>query len=178
MSELQAKHIVDAYDAYTAEPWKEQSQVYLKVEADAVIAELEQKLQDQCVSCPVKMQEDDVVAELNKEIERLKKSSSCTFSDDCLRVRQLKREIKFTHSNCKWGAGDACARLSGERLAIIEANIKLEKELRHQKYRRCLNAASYWIAVSYQCVDTNHRQRAERHHRKWLELAIKFEKWR
>lgn len=42
MTKLQAMHIVDAYDAYTAEPWEEQSQVYLKVEADQAIADLEE----------------------------------------------------------------------------------------------------------------------------------------
>ena len=47
--------------------------VYLKEDVDAVIAGLKQKLQDQCISCPVKMQEDDVVSELKAENERLKK---------------------------------------------------------------------------------------------------------
>ena len=37
-------------------------------------AELKQKLQDQCISCPVKMQEDDVVAEKDDEIRRLKRA--------------------------------------------------------------------------------------------------------
>ena len=32
-------------------------------------AELKQKLQDQCISCPVKMQEDDVVADLKRKLE-------------------------------------------------------------------------------------------------------------
>lgn len=49
--------------------------VYLKEDVDAVIAELKQKLQDQCISCPVKMQEDDVIADLEerhkKEVEQL-----------------------------------------------------------------------------------------------------------
>lgn len=49
-----------------------------------------------------------------------------------------------------------------------------ETQLRHHKYKRCLDAARYWVAVSYQCIDDKHRQRAERHHRKWLELANKF----
>jgi len=49
-----------------------------------------------------------------------------------------------------------------------------EKELRHQKYKRCLAMASYWVAVSYQCVDDKHRRSAERHRRKWLELAKNF----
>ena len=48
--------------------------VYLKEDVDAVIAELKQKLQDQCTSCPVKMQEDDVVAEKDNEIRRLKRA--------------------------------------------------------------------------------------------------------
>lgn len=34
--------------------------------------------------------------------------------------------------------------------------------------------ANYWVAVSYQCVDDKHRQRAEKHRHKWLELARKF----
>lgn len=53
-------------------------------------------------------------------------------------------------------------------------NYLKDKETRHNKYKRCLAMASYWVAVSYQCVDDKHRQRAERHHRKWLELAKKF----
>ena len=50
-----------------------------------------------------------------------------------------------------------------------------EDELRHQKYRRCLAMASYWLAVSYHCVDDKNRQSAEKHHHKWLEIAEKFE---
>lgn len=57
-------------------------------------------------------------------------------------------------------------------------NERLLKLVRHHKFKRCLDKASYWVAVSYQCVDDKHRQSAERHHRKWLELAGKFEKWR
>lgn len=49
-----------------------------------------------------------------------------------------------------------------------------EDELRRQKYRRCLAMASYWLAVSYHCVDDKHRQSAEKHHHKWLELSEKF----
>ena len=49
-----------------------------------------------------------------------------------------------------------------------------EDELRHQKYNRCLAMASYWLAVSYHCVDDKHRQSAEKNHHKWLEIAEKF----
>lgn len=41
---------------------------------NARIEELEQKLQDQCMCCPVKMQEDDVVAEKDNEIRWLKRA--------------------------------------------------------------------------------------------------------
>jgi hypothetical protein len=44
MSELKARHIVDVYYSYYAEnPFGERSQVYLKSEADKVIAELKDK---------------------------------------------------------------------------------------------------------------------------------------
>lgn len=65
---------------------------------------------------------------------------------------------------------EACDRLQ-------TANLIKDEQLaaaRHHKYKRCLTMASYWVAVSYQCVDDKHRQNAERHHRKWLELANKL----
>ena len=65
---------------------------------------------------------------------------------------------------------EACGRLQTANL------IKDEKlaEARHHKFKRCLDKANYWVAIGYHCVDDKHRQRAERHHRKWLELANKF----
>ena len=56
--------------------------VYLKEDVDAVIADIQKTnviLSDNAVN-------------LNRELDELKKRSSCTFSDDCLRVRHLKRE--------------------------------------------------------------------------------------
>lgn len=55
-----------------------------------------------------------------------------------------------------------------------QLNIKQKESNLHHKYKRCLAMASYWLAVSYQCVDDKHRQNAERHRRKWLELAERF----
>ena len=37
---------------------------------------------------------DETIADLATENTRLKKQLSCTFSDDCLRERQLKREVR------------------------------------------------------------------------------------
>lgn len=48
--------------------------VYKATEVDAAIAELKRKLQDQCISCPVKMQEDDVVAELKAKLAEQKEN--------------------------------------------------------------------------------------------------------
>lgn len=50
------------------------TRVYIKSDVDNAFAELKQKLQDQCISCPVKMQEDDVVAEKDNEIRWLKRA--------------------------------------------------------------------------------------------------------
>ena len=45
---------------------------YPKSEVDEAIAELKAKLRDHCVSCPVKEQEEDVIAEKDNEIADLK----------------------------------------------------------------------------------------------------------
>ena len=50
-----------------------------------------------------------------------------------------------------------------------------DKEIRRQKYKRCLDKANYWVSISYHCIDDKHRQRAEKHHRKWLDIAKRFE---
>ena len=65
---------------------------------------------------------------------------------------------------------EACDRLQ-------TANLIKDEQIaatRHSKRKRCLAMANYWVAVSYQCVDDKHRQRAEKNHRKWLELAERF----
>lgn len=50
------------------------AQVYLKEDVDASIAELKEALRDHCTTCPVKMQEDDAVAELKNENRRLRRA--------------------------------------------------------------------------------------------------------
>lgn len=63
---------------------------------------------------------------------------------------------------------------SKNRSAYYKDLAMMAKDVERHKFKRCLDTARYWIAVSYQCVDDKHRQNAERHHRKWLELANKF----
>lgn len=74
----------------------------------------------------------------------------------------------------KYEADKVIAELKESVKSLILDNYLKDKEMRHNKYKRCLTMASYWLAVSYQCVDDKHRKRAEKHRRKWLELAEKF----
>lgn len=70
---------------------------------DKEIEELKQKLQDQCISCPVKMQEDDVVAELKKQLEdanELVKES-----------KELVKESQKMHQRCADNASKQIRRL-------------------------------------------------------------------
>lgn len=45
MSELKARHVVDVYDNYSEHPCEESSQVYLKSEVDKVIAEKDKEIE-------------------------------------------------------------------------------------------------------------------------------------
>lgn len=56
-------------------------------------AELKRKLQDQCISCPVKMQEDDVVSELKQKLEDAKATAYAESVDAGMENRRLKRAL-------------------------------------------------------------------------------------
>jgi hypothetical protein len=60
-------------------------------EVDAAIAELKQKLQYQCVSCSVKMQEDDVISGLKAEIALLQ----AMFEECNKQIVELKEERRW-----------------------------------------------------------------------------------
>ena len=113
--------------------------------------------------CYLKDEVDQTLANKDREISELKKSISNLLK---MNIDSVMDEV--TRKTLIYGSGHV----------PVEHAMKLVVEVQHQKYKRCLDKASYWVAVSYQCVDDKHRQRAERHHRKWLELASKFEQWR
>lgn len=103
---------------------------------------------------------DEIKRGLRAEIKKRENEQYATFQCN---VRQM----------CK----DVLAKLEEQESEIAEKDKEIErdnKHIRHNKFKRCLAIASYWVAVSYQCVDDKHRQRAERHHRKWLEFSNKF----
>ena len=101
-----------------------------------------------CNEVYLKSEADKVIAEKDKEIQRLE-NLCASYRHDC------------------------------DNLAIRESNALKEigrdnRVIRHQKHKRCLAMASYWVAVGYQCVDNKHIQMAEKRHYKWLKLADKF----
>ena len=130
------------------------------------------------VECYLKSEADKVIAKLENENERLKKQSSCTFSDDCLRVRQLRADYK-----------EACGRLQ-------TANLIKDEQLaatRHSNYKRCLAMAErckfrmYYLStvVDYESSKlfpnptaikryTKKESRMDYWKNRWLELAEKF----
>ena len=86
--EVYSKSDVDAsIDELKSAHHKERHE-YIKM-----IAELKQKLQDQCISCPVKMQEDDVVAELKQKLEDAKATAYTDSVDAGMENRRLKRAL-------------------------------------------------------------------------------------
>lgn len=96
---------------------------------------------------------DEIKRGLRAEIKKRENEQYATFQCN---VRQM----------CK----DVLAKLEEQEVDIAETG----KELRRQKYKRSLDKANYWVAISYHCVDDKHRKKAEKHHYKWLELAEKF----
>lgn len=103
----------------------------------------------------LKYEADKVIADLRAQIVQA--------DAECANALKESKELKADYK-------EACGRLQ-------TANLIKDEQLaatRHQKYKRCLAMASYWVTVSFQCVDDKHRQRAERRHRKWLKLAEKF----
>ncbi len=98
--------------------WVQESRVYLKEDVDAAIAELKQKLES-----------------LKAENEHLKEQSSCTFSDDCLRVRQLQRKLEDEREfglNRAKNADYEIGKLNEKIIALEKSYKKLVKRFVHE----------------------------------------------
>lgn len=117
---------------------------------------------------------DEIKRGLRAEIKKRENEQYLTFQCN---VRQMCKDVlakleeqESEIAELKADYKEACGRLQ-------TANLIKDEQLaaaRHHKYKRCIDKANYWVAVSYRCVDGKHRQNAERHRRKWLELANKF----
>lgn len=70
MSELKAKHVVDVYDDYSEHPCEESSQVYLKSEADKVIAKKDAEIERLEILCATYRHDCDNLAISNEQAKR------------------------------------------------------------------------------------------------------------
>lgn len=152
------------------------------------------------VECYLKDEADKVIAKLENENERLKKQSSCTFSDDCLRVRQLRADYKEacdrlqTANLIKSEADKAIAELEEKHKTEVKELLCLirdkennfnrafdseEKEIRHHKYKRCL-AMARWCEMSARENDTRmclpEKQKFTKHE-EYLYFIGYYHKW-
>jgi hypothetical protein len=112
MSKLKARHIVDVYDSYyTKNPFGERSQVYLKKDVDAAIAELK-----------------DVIHELQVNLEGAKATAYAESVDAGMRERRLKRALY-----------KACANWA--HFAVVFFSSYAIKERWYKMERKCLKKA-------------------------------------
>lgn len=101
------------------------AQVYLKEDVDATIAELKEALRDHCTTCPVKMQEDDAVAELKNENRRMKRALWHAIALFCARSCEYFNGIM---SHCLIGQEDLYKRCEEKKNKYLHAMYKCRKK--------------------------------------------------
>ena len=154
MSELKAVHAFDVYEAYTKTGDDDAAQVYLKSEADKVIAE-----------------KDAVIAKLKAKLEEAKNETNYWCNN--LKVFAQKKDAVIAELKADYK--EACDRLQ-------TANLIKDEQLaatRHSKYKRCLAMAMWCDARAdwYYGIGESLRNRVEfyiKWHKRWLELAEQF----
>lgn len=195
MSELKAKHVVDVYDEYLSNPYNE-AQVYLKSEADKVIAELEKNLD---IYKRGWMENDKVNANQYAEIAKLKALAKEPFLSNrvcrkCGKEGTLMYTPTAEDNNTFWDLYNnkgidyvfsiRCAHCGEVAFVTKQTH---EYELRKQKYKRCLAIANgckdkinYWH-IRYTTAAGYDRSYEKWKHRllikwrnRWLEIAEKF----
>lgn len=117
---------------------------------------------------------DEIKRGLRAEIKKRENEQYFTFQCN---VRQMCKDVlvKLEEQESEIAELKADYKESCDRLQT--ANLIKDEQLaatRHQKFKRCIDKANYWVAISYHCVDDKHRQKAEKHHYRWLKLAEKF----
>lgn len=134
-------------------------------------------------------------SEADKVIEDIVKGASSMFREfSCCRGLDTKSplgeiaDVAYKHwmrdsitENENKLLKDEKDRLLYDNRQLLDRTFQLEKhiisqdrQIRRQKYKRCLDKAAYWLAVSYKCIDYKHQRNAEKNHYRWLDLAIKF----
>lgn len=137
---------------------KDLSEYYNADEVDAVLAEkdteineLRRKLQDQCGSCPVKMQEADVVADLNGQIA-------------FLRTRLIEQTARYelTETQLRHQKYTRCltmAKLCAKNVDHLNSEGYIyEKENRVSEVDACIKGTIFY----------------HKWHKRWLQLAEEY----
>lgn len=105
MSELKARHVVDVHDGYAENPCKECSQVYLKSEADKVIAEKDAENR--------RLKRALWLARADRAIMTLEYFTlKCRWFKDYMKVEPPKCDVKMVH---KWANIERKCRAKAEK---------------------------------------------------------------
>jgi hypothetical protein len=129
------------------------------------------------VPCYLKSEADKVIAEKDAEIAAFKAMAE-----------EREKEIEFMHSNCKWYAGDGCARLHGELMAAVGDVGELKAEIESLKashYAEILDAGMrerrLRRALYKACANWAH-EKDDRYYLKYVcisdDARIEYERWR
>lgn len=131
----------------------------------------------------IKSEADEVIAEKDKEIEELKSDIS-DLRDD----KKLTDAI-LDERNAEIEKLDDCIRDYSEKTkTLVIANLDMQRRERRYKYKHCLNIADKCVVLCYKSKDLyrwaedenlqhhyNHKiEFFSRWHNRWLELAKKF----
>lgn len=133
------------YDYDPDFPFQSRGRFYVADEVEAAINELKRKLQDQCISCPVKMQEDDVVAELKQKLEDAKATAYAESVDAGMENRRLKRALWLARAISAINAvGEihnviVCMRERNPKMSL--SNTEAQEQVWKNVARKCRNKA-------------------------------------
>ena len=139
MSELKAVHAFDVYEAYTKTGDDDAAQVYLKSEADKVIADLEESHKREVGQLLIE------IAEQKSEIERLE-ILCADYRHDCdnlaISNEQVKRAASTILKKMNHHKYKRCLAMA----AKCEAWIRLDVSPRHT--HRFIRWYKIWLAIS------------------------------
>lgn len=105
MSELKARHIVDVYDDYAINPFGERSQVYLKSEADKVLADKDKEIAELENRIADGDKDFEMAAHQNErllKIVRHQKYKRCINKAEWCEERCARYDLLQEHSGFRW----------------------------------------------------------------------------
>lgn len=164
MSELKVRFIDDTYVEYYNTGKHDLAQIYLKSEADKVIAEL-------------KAREDVLVTDNRDLLEKVKKLENLLLEN----ADHFKRNEAQIIENADKVVAEKDKEIEelqkqvhdyAQGLYVIQS--RAEKEARRHKYKRCLANAEACMHKRWRPDEGFDYAKITRHMKKWLEIAEKF----